>query len=68
MEHDIFFQRSWRGVIIKPRSVHGMLWLQTHFTAHDWPAFAEGNAIVQPDDAAKIANDADLAGLAILFP
>ena len=45
-----------------------MLWLQTHFTSHDWPALAEGNAIVQPDDAAKIANDADQAGLAILFP
>jgi hypothetical protein len=44
-----------------------MLWLQTHFTNHDWVAIADGTALLNEADATKLANDADYAGLKILF-
>ena len=45
-----------------------MLWLQTHFTNEDWEAFATGETLLSEGDAVKVANDADYAGLKILFP
>ena len=45
----------------------GMLWLQTHFTNQDWEAISEGAATLSEPDALKVANDADYAGLKILF-
>jgi hypothetical protein len=45
-----------------------MLWLQTHFTNQDWVAIADGTALLSDSDATKLANDADYAGLKILFP
>ena len=45
-----------------------MLWLQTHFTNEDWVALADGTAILSDSDATRLANDADCAGLKILFP
>lgn len=68
MAHDIRLNRSWQGVYIKPQSVLGMLWLQTHFTNQDWHALSIGEALLSETDAVKVANDADYAGLKILFP
>ena len=68
MSHDIRLNRSWQGVYVKPESAIGMLWLQTHFTTEDWKAFADGDALLSESDAIKVANDADSAGLKILFP
>jgi len=45
-----------------------MLWLQTHFTSEDWVAIADGTALLNNTDATRLANDADCAGLTILFP
>ena len=45
-----------------------MLWLQTHFTNQDWHALSIGEALLSETDAVKVANDADYAGLKILFP
>jgi len=66
--HDIRFNRSWQGVYLKPQSAVGMLWLQTHFTSEDWLAIADGTALLNNNDATRLANDADCAGLKILFP
>lgn len=68
MSHDIRLNRSWKGVHVKPQSAIGMLWLQTHFTNQDWIAIADGTALLSEPDATKLANDADYAGLKILFP
>ena len=45
-----------------------MLWLQTHFTSEDWVALSDGTALLNNTDATRLANDADCAGLKILFP
>ena len=68
MSHDIRLNRSWKGVYVKPQSAIGMLWLQTHFIDEDWVAIADGTAVLSESDATKLANDADCAGLKILFP
>ncbi len=68
MSHDIRFNRSWQGVYVKPQSAVGMLWLQIHFTSVDWVAIADGTATLSEADATRLANDADSAGLKILFP
>ena len=67
MSHDIRLDRSNDGYSLQPASVMGMLWLQTHFTNQDWDAIAGGQATLSEPDAVKVANDADFAGLKILF-
>ena len=67
MSHDIRLDRANEGFHLQAASVMGMLWLQTHFTNHDWEAIADGEATLSEPDAVKVANDADYAGLKILF-
>ena len=67
MSHDIRLDRANDGFSLQAASVMGMLWLQTHFTNQDWEAIAEGEATLSEHDAVKVANDADFAGLKILF-
>jgi len=50
---------------IKPISVHGMLWLQTHFEDEQWEALAENRVTISALDAKSLCQDADLAGLKI---
>lgn len=67
MSHDIRLNRAIDGIKLQAASVVGMLWLQTHFTNQDWEAIADGSATLSEPDAVKVANDADFAGLKILF-
>ena len=46
-----------------PASVHGILWLQTHFESEHWELLAEGHVIVSRTDAETLMADASLAGL-----
>ena len=50
---------------IIPSSVHGMLWLQTHFEDEQWEALSESRVIISETDAKLLYKDADLAGLKI---
>ena len=50
---------------ITPSSVHGMLWLQTHFEDEQWEALSESRVIISEIDAELLCKDADLAGLKI---
>ena len=52
---------------IIPSSVHGMLWLQTHFEDEQWQALSEGRVTISDIDAKLICKDADLAGLKIEY-
>ena len=46
-----------------PTSVHGILWLQTHFESEHWELLADGHVIVNRMDAETLISDASEAGL-----
>ena len=48
-----------------PASVHGILWLQTHFESEHWELLAEGHVIVSRSDAETLMFDASEAGLSL---
>ena len=50
---------------IIPCSIHGMLWLQTHFASEHWEPLAEGRVAFAQDDLEKLLIDAKKAGLRI---
>ena len=52
---------------IVPSSVHGMLWLQTHFEDEQWEALAESRVTISELDAKLLCKDADLAGLKVEY-
>ena len=52
---------------IIPSSVHGMLWLQTHFEDEQWEALAESRVTISELDAKLLCKDADLAGLKVEY-
>ncbi len=65
MDISLFEQRN--GTQIKPRSVHGILWLQTHFEDAHWDSIIEGLAIIPSQDAKTLRKDATQAGLNVNF-
>ena len=50
---------------ISPTSVHGMLWLQTHFDNDQWEAISENRVLISDSYAKLLIEDADLAGVKI---
>ena len=52
---------------LTPRSIHGMLWLQTHFQDIQWEALSEGRVILSEEDAKLLKEDAELTGIRIEF-
>ena len=50
---------------IIPSSVHGMLWLQTHFENEQWEALSENRIIISNEDSKHLSKDASLAGLTV---
>ena len=52
---------------LTPTSIHGMLWLQTHFQDIQWEALSEGRVILSEEDANLLKEDAELAAMRIEF-
>ena len=52
---------------LTPASIHGMLWLQTHFQDIQWEALSEGRVILSEEDAKLLKEDAELTGIRIEF-
>ena len=50
---------------IKPTSVIGMLWLQTHFEDNQWEALSNNQVIISKENSKLLVNDAISAGLNI---
>tara|TARA_B100000212_G_scaffold89280_1_gene65478 strand:+ start:614 stop:859 length:246 start_codon:yes stop_codon:yes gene_type:complete len=50
---------------LKPTSVHGMLWLQTHFEDDQWEALSENRVVISETDSKLLSKDANLAGIKI---
>ena len=50
---------------LKPTSVIGMLWLQTHFEDNQWEALSNNQVIISKENSKLLVNDAITAGLNI---
>ena len=64
---DISLCDSRNGTQIEPISVHGVLWLQTHFESEHWESLCNGRVIIPARDAEMLNEDATKAGLNINF-
>ena len=61
---DLVAQSLQNGMtLVSPHSVHGMLWLQTHFTQDDWEALSDGRAALSQESVDELLVDARSAGL-----
>ena len=50
---------------LRPTSVIGMLWLQTHFEDNQWEALSNNQVIISKENSKLLVNDAISAGLNI---
>ena len=50
---------------LKPTSVIGMLWLQTHFEDNQWEALSNNQVIISKENSKLLIKDAIRAGLKI---
>ena len=50
---------------LKPTSVVGMLWLQTHFDNDQWEALSNNKVIISEENSKLLIKDATCAGLNI---
>lgn len=51
-----------------PGTIHGALWLQTHFPSSEWDALFGEQAVFGSDSLELLLADADLAGLTVQQP
>ena len=64
---DICLTDKRNGIKIEPKSVHGILWLQTHFESEHWKSISNGLVIIPTKDAEMLSEDANNAGLNVTF-
>ena len=64
---DISLSIKQNGTQIEPKSVHGILWLQTHFESNHWESISDGLVIIPTKDAEMLGEDAREAGLNVNF-
>ncbi len=62
---DICFITKNNRTNIRVESVHGMLWLQTHFESDHWESIALNQVLLTHPNAEMLAVDASKAGLTI---
>ena len=63
MDIRLFDKRN--GTQLEPLSIHGMLWLQTHFESNHWEAISNGLVMIPSKDAEMLAEDALKAGISV---
>ncbi len=64
---DICLISTGEGTHIRPASIHGMLWLQTHFENEHWAALASNEVKLPNEDIKNLACDAKEAGLSLNY-
>jgi len=64
---DISLSEKRNGTQIEPMSVHGILWLQTHFESNHWESLSNGVVIIPTKDAQMLFQDAKQAGINVSF-
>ncbi len=62
---DILLVRIEEHVQIHPASIHGMLWLQTHFEDSEWDVIASNQARIPNEESQFLREDAEAAGLSV---
>ena len=53
---------------LRVTSVHGALWLQTHFPSSEWDVLLNGQACFGLDCLSQLLDDAEAAGLRVQPP
>ena len=64
---DISLSNKRNGTQINPTSIHGILWLQTHFESEHWESLSNGQVRLPRQDAEMLGGDAQNAGLNVNF-
>ena len=64
---DISLSNKRNGTQLEPKSVHGILWLQTHFESEHWESLSNGLVIIPTKDAEMLGEDAQKAGINVNF-
>ena len=64
---DISLSDKRNGTQLEPKSVHGILWLQTHFESEHWESISKGLVIIPTNDAQMLREDATNAGINVNF-
>ena len=64
---DISLSDKRNGTQLEAKSVHGMLWLQTHFESKHWDSISNNLVIIPTQDAEMLCEDAQKAGLNVNF-
>ena len=62
---DISLSEKRNGTQIEPKTVHGILWLQTHFESKYWELISNDLVTIPKKDAQILRDDATNAGLNI---
>ena len=64
---DIRLSDKWNGTQIEPVTIHGILWLQTHFESDHWESISNGLVIIPTKDIQLLMQDAKEAGINVNF-
>ena len=64
---DISLSDKRNGIQVDPKSVHGILWLQTHFESEHWESISNGLVVIPSHNAEILGEDAQKAGLNVNF-
>tara|TARA_B100000965_G_scaffold103204_1_gene84978 strand:- start:1183 stop:1410 length:228 start_codon:yes stop_codon:yes gene_type:complete len=64
---DISLSDNRNGTQIEPKSIHGILWLQTHFNSEHWESLSNGLVIIPTKEAQMLGEDALMAGINVTF-
>ena len=64
---DISLSEKRNGTQLEAKSVHGILWLQTHFESEHWESISNGLVIIPNKDAEILGEDAQKAGINVNF-
>ena len=64
---DICLSEKRNGTQIEAKTVHGILWLQTHFESDHWELISNGLVIIPKEDAEMLEKDAQKAGINVNF-
>ena len=64
---DISLSEKRNGTQIEAKTVHGILWLQTHFESKYWELISNGLVIIPTKDAQILGEDATKAGINVNF-
>ena len=65
MDINLSYKRN--GIQIESKTVHGILWLQTHFESKHWELISKGIVVLPKKDAQVLREDATNAGLNVNF-